>query len=215
VPSIKAMEPKDKKKHILDTAEELFASKGFEAATVRDIADAAGVNLAMISYYFGSKEKMMESLFTERMEIMKMKVESLIKDDTLTPFQKIESAIAEYVKKVTAKQAFHKIMVCEQIMKKNPVVVRLVREMKVNYMLLFTELVKEGQRKKVFKKKIDIILAISTMTGTVSHMIINREYYSDFYQQGNLSEEETTALIYNNTTNHLKSIFKTILGYEE
>lgn len=209
------MEPKDKKKHILDTAEELFATKGFEAATVRDIADAAGVNLAMISYYFGSKEKMMESLFTDRMEVMKMKVESLLKDESLTPFQKIESAIEIYVKKVTSKQAFHKIMVCEQIMKKNPVIVKLVRELKVNYALLFTELVKEGQRKKVFKKKIDVILAISTMTGTVSQMIINREYYSDFYRYENLTEDEISTLIYNNTTTHLKSIFKTILGYEE
>lgn len=212
---MKEMEPKDKKKHILDTAEELFAIKGFEAATVRDIADAAGVNLAMISYYFGSKEKMMESLFSERMEIMKMTVESLLKNESLSPFQKIEVAIDEYVKKLYAKQAFHKIMICEQIMKKNPVIVKLVRELKVNYSLLFTELVKEGQRKKVFKKKIDVILAISTMTGTVSQMIINKEYYADFYNYGDLNEQEINTILYNNITTHLKSIFKTILGYEE
>jgi hypothetical protein len=209
------MELKDKKKHILEAAEELFANKGFEAATVRDIADAAGVNLAMISYYFGSKEKMMESLFHERMEVMKMKVESLIKNDSLTPFQKIESVIEEYVKKIYSKQAFHKIMICEQIMKKNPVIIKLVRELKVSYALLFSELVKQGQKKKVFKKNVDVFLAISTMTGTVSQMIINKDYYSDFYHHENLSEEEIKKVLYNNTTNHLKQIFKTILGYEQ
>ena len=44
----------------MEAAEELFAEKGFSGTSVRDIADAADVNVAMISYYFGSKEKMLE-----------------------------------------------------------------------------------------------------------------------------------------------------------
>ena len=41
---------------ILQAAEELFAARGFAAAPIRDIASKAGVNGAMIHYYFGSKE---------------------------------------------------------------------------------------------------------------------------------------------------------------
>ncbi|HNP53387.1 MAG TPA: TetR family transcriptional regulator [Ferruginibacter sp.] len=48
----------DKRQHIIENAEILFADKGFEGTSVRDIAKQAGVNLAMISYYFGSKEKL-------------------------------------------------------------------------------------------------------------------------------------------------------------
>lgn len=208
------MEINDKKKHILETAEELFARKGFEAATVRDIADAAQINLAMISYYFGSKEKLMESLFHERMDAMKMKVEQLLKDKTLTPFEKVETVLEGYVKKVIEKQSFYKILLCEQVMKKSPVIIKLVRDLKLNYAELFTELVKEGQRKKVFKKNIDVVLALSTMTGTVTQMMISKEYYVDFYHHEKLSEDELKALLYTNILNHLKSIFKTILGYE-
>ena len=40
---------------ILDAAKELFAAKGFDAATVRDICTAAGANIALVSRYFGSK----------------------------------------------------------------------------------------------------------------------------------------------------------------
>lgn len=205
---------KDKKQHILEAAEDLFARKGFEAATVRDIADAANVNLAMISYYFGSKEKLMEDLFHQRMDTMKMKVELLLKDKALTPFEKIESVLEGYVKKVIEKQSFYKILLCEQVTKKSPVIVRLVRELKINYADLFSELVKEGQRKKLFKKNIDIVMALSTMTGTVTQMVINKEYYADFNQQKDLSETELSALLYKNILAHLKSIFKTILGYE-
>ena len=207
-------ETNDKKKHILETAEELFAVKGFEAATVRDIADAASVNLAMISYYFGSKEKLMESLFHERMDNMKLRVELLLKDQKLLPFQKIEIILEEYVRKVTDKESFYKILLCEQVMKKNPVIIKLIRELKLSYAALITELVKEGQKKKVFKKNVDVVMALTTMTGTVTQFMINKEYYTEFYGYQNLPAAELKQLISAKLNAHLKEIFKTILGYE-
>lgn len=209
------MEIKDKKRQILEAAEELFSVKGFEAATVRDIADAAGVNLAMISYYFGSKEKMMESLFSERMGALKMKIELLLNDQSMTPFEKVEVLLEEYVKKVIAKQSFYKIMLCEQVLKKNPVIVNYVKELKFNYAGQFSELIKEGQRKKIFKKNVDVVMALSTMTGTVTQIVINKEHYTEFNGLQKLSEPELDKLMYNNLLTHLKNIFKTILGYEQ
>ena len=47
--------------HILNVAEELIAQNGFENTSVREISKNANINVAMISYYFGSKEKMMKS----------------------------------------------------------------------------------------------------------------------------------------------------------
>ena len=43
---------------LLDAAEELFCEKGFEAASVRDLASAAGCNVASVNYYFGGKDKL-------------------------------------------------------------------------------------------------------------------------------------------------------------
>lgn len=58
----------DKQKKILDVAEELIATKGFDATSVRDICSKASINVAMISYYFGSKEKMMTFLYQYRVQ---------------------------------------------------------------------------------------------------------------------------------------------------
>lgn len=58
----------DKQIHILDVAEELIAKKGFEGTSVRDISSKAEINVAMISYYFGSKEKMMSYLYQYRVQ---------------------------------------------------------------------------------------------------------------------------------------------------
>jgi TetR/AcrR family transcriptional regulator len=47
---------------ILDAAEELFAGQGFKATTIKQIGAAAGVNPALIYYYFESKEKLYHAL---------------------------------------------------------------------------------------------------------------------------------------------------------
>ena len=56
----------EKQIKILDVAEELIAKKGFDGTSVRDICSQANINVAMISYYFGSKEKMMSYLYQYR-----------------------------------------------------------------------------------------------------------------------------------------------------
>jgi len=58
----------EKQIKILDVAEELIAKKGFEGTSVRDICSKANINVAMISYYFGSKEKMMSYLYQYRVQ---------------------------------------------------------------------------------------------------------------------------------------------------
>ena len=58
----------EKQIHILDVAEKLIAKKGFEGTSIRDISSQANINVAMISYYFGSKEKMMSYLYRYRVQ---------------------------------------------------------------------------------------------------------------------------------------------------
>src|SRR5262249_10714975 len=48
------------------TAERLFAEKGYDATSLREIISAAGVNLAAIHYHFGSKEEMLDELIRRK-----------------------------------------------------------------------------------------------------------------------------------------------------
>ena len=48
----------DSSKKLLDSAGQVFADKGFEAATVREICALAGMNVAAVNYHFGDKEKL-------------------------------------------------------------------------------------------------------------------------------------------------------------
>ncbi|MHC4305753.1 MAG: TetR/AcrR family transcriptional regulator [Planctomycetota bacterium] len=48
----------DTRGSLLDAAEELFSRKGYAAVGIREITDAAGVNIAAIKYHFGSKSEL-------------------------------------------------------------------------------------------------------------------------------------------------------------
>jgi len=49
-------------KKILDVATELFATKGFDGASTREICKQANVNISLISYYFGGKEELYQKI---------------------------------------------------------------------------------------------------------------------------------------------------------
>ena len=63
----------ESKTRILDAAEEAFAEAGLAGARVASIAKSAGVNKAMLYYYFGSKEELyvavLERVFTQIIEM--------------------------------------------------------------------------------------------------------------------------------------------------
>ena len=58
------------KERILAAAEVLFAQRGFDGASLRQLTAAAGVNLAAVNYHFGSKDKLVEEVFRRRLDTL-------------------------------------------------------------------------------------------------------------------------------------------------
>lgn len=63
---------------ILDAAEALFARHGFDSVTIRQVAERAGVDTALLHYYFGNKAGLFDKVFERRAQILNaMRMESL------------------------------------------------------------------------------------------------------------------------------------------
>ena len=164
------MEYNEKQTAIINTAEKLFAVTGFDGTSVRDIAQEAGVNVAMISYYFGSKEKLMEAVFEERTNNIRLKVENLLQNEELTNLQKVNILIDDYVEKFIQQQEFHKIMIREQLIDKDTMIATCIHELKKRNLASIKKLIIDGQKSGEFKKNIDIVLCRqSTRTYSPSH----------------------------------------------
>jgi AcrR family transcriptional regulator len=209
------MEFNDKQVQILEAAEQLFADKGFEGTSVRDVAEVANVNVAMISYYFGSKEKMLDSLFSYRSEASLMKLESMLYHKNITTLQKMNMLIDYYIDKIQDQPCFYKIMMREQVANFRPTTTAMIMDFKRKNQALIEQLIHEGQKKGEFKKHIEVPLMMATLIGTVSHIITTQYYYREVNNLQSMSDEELNTLLKKKLSNYLKQLFKAILTYEE
>jgi AcrR family transcriptional regulator len=78
VQSKKAQQSYETRERILDSAEELFSRHGLYGVTVRNVAQHAGFDTALIHYYFGTKRGLFDGVFARRSEgINRARLESM------------------------------------------------------------------------------------------------------------------------------------------
>ncbi|MFZ1704298.1 MAG: TetR/AcrR family transcriptional regulator [Saprospiraceae bacterium] len=84
-------------KSIKIAARMVFHEKGFAATRTRDIAEKAGINLALLNYYFRSKQKLFDIIMFETMMQFMQSIIVVFNDDSTTLDNKIESIINGYI----------------------------------------------------------------------------------------------------------------------
>ena len=89
----------DKKEWILAIAENLFAELGFDGASTRLIAKEAGVNMAMLNYYFGGKEGLYLDVMEKNIQASHLVLQS-INNENISSFEKLDRFIESYVEKM-------------------------------------------------------------------------------------------------------------------
>lgn len=82
---------------IITAARKLFTQKGFDAVKTRDIAEEAGINLALLNYYFRSKEKLFEIIMGESLETFFLGFSNIVNDEKTTYTKKIEQIVSNYI----------------------------------------------------------------------------------------------------------------------
>ena len=207
------MEYNEKQIGIMQTAEKLFAVTGFNGTSVRDIAQEAGVNVAMISYYFGSKEKLMEAVFEERINKTTAKIENLLNNEELSNLQKVNNLIDDYVDRFIEQQEFHKIMIREQITEKGTIA-DFILHLKKQNLVSIKKLIFAGQKTGEFKKNIDVVLMLTTLVGTISQMITSQCFYREVNNLQEMNDIEFRKYMRKRLSTHLKHLFKVILTNE-
>ena len=158
----------DKKEQLLEAAEGLFAEHGYEGTSVRKLADKAHVNVAMISYYFGSKEKLFEALVEYRAGVSREKLQSLNRKE-FSPVTKIEMLVDFYVDKIFDNHRFHRIIQREIALQQRSKMHELITDILMNNVNEMRKMIEEGQRKKIFRK-VDIECTIASLIGTISQV---------------------------------------------
>lgn len=201
-------------KKILYAAEKLFAEKGFDATSTRDIAKSAGVNVSMISYYFGSKEKLFEEIFKVRMKEGQSFAYEILENPQLNEWEKLIKIIGNYINRVKTLPEFYSILQSVYNINNsgNEQILSFLRTSKIGYIKIYQRILEEGFENGVFTKKPDLFFLHSVIVGTVFYSKQGMNLYREL--SGNQSDEYYN-IYYDNLTQNLTILLKDLLGYEQ
>lgn len=90
------METVTTEQKIILAANKLFTQKGYAATKTRDIAEEAGTNLALLNYYFGSKENLYKKVVQEKLKMLLGAVGPVLSDEQITIEDKIRTITENY-----------------------------------------------------------------------------------------------------------------------
>lgn len=200
----------NKQLQILQVAETLFAEKGFEGTSIRDISKEANINVAMVSYYFGSKEKLLEALILLKTSGLKEQLIHLI-DENLEPLEKINKLIALYINRINCNKGIYRVLHFELASQKKALEIQSFSEIKKANLKSMELIIQEGQAKGVFRKDIIIPLLTPTILGTYFHFQMNKPFFEEILNLK--TDEEFDNYVKNDLTKHIQQTIKALLIY--
>ncbi|WP_341227950.1 TetR/AcrR family transcriptional regulator [uncultured Arcticibacterium sp.] len=81
---------------ILKAAEDIFIRDGIDGARMQEIADTAGINKAMLHYYFRSKKLLFDKVFTEKAKYFFPEVSNIFMSDS-SMIEKLDAFVEKYI----------------------------------------------------------------------------------------------------------------------
>lgn len=110
---------------ILEAASEVFTEKGFSGTRTRDIAEKAGINLALLNYYFRSKEKLFEQVMKIKVVLLFGKIFPILSNEKTSLEEKIDLASEKYFE-ILSKNPNLPLFVISEIQKKNSNITKII-----------------------------------------------------------------------------------------
>jgi AcrR family transcriptional regulator len=102
----------DTEQKILQAAREVFLEKGHDGARMQEIADSAGINKALLHYYFRSKQKLFRTIFKRELQSMLGSIFGLISpSDDFEQF--LEKFISGYLENVSSRKNIMRFILWE------------------------------------------------------------------------------------------------------
>lgn len=200
----------DKQTVILSAAMKLFGQKGFEGTSVRDIASVAEVNPAMISYYFGSKEKLFEKLVEHKASYLKGVFEELVNNTSLSQMEKLTIVIDRYIERMFQSPQFNHLLHRELSLERRPQLKNAISDILLRNFVSVRKIIQDGVEKGEFKK-VDAELTIASVLGTINHMLSSEVMCRKMLQKGKDFNPFQSKKLKERIGEHLKQLMRSHL----
>ncbi|MCB9046067.1 MAG: TetR/AcrR family transcriptional regulator [Chitinophagales bacterium] len=170
---------------IKNAARAVFYRKGFAATKTRDIAEEAGINVALLNYYFRSKEKLFNIIMLETLLAFFQSMAAVVRDEETTLEEKIERMVDRYIDVLVNEPTIPVFIMSE--LRNNPD--ELLAQLNIRQMMsgaaLFRQL--EDYMRENNRKPVPPVYFIINLLGLVAFPFIASPIVR---HMGNLSQEQ-------------------------
>jgi len=163
-------EKTDKKDHILDVAERIFSELGYDGASTRTISGEAGVNMAMLNYYFGSKEGLYLAVFERKISAFRTLLQNIGNDESISAWDKMERCIENYVDRIVNNSCFQKLINRELFNKRSEITDKMTTILMTNVYEI-EKIIQEGIDSGQFNSDTDAEMVVMTIFGTKNYVV--------------------------------------------
>jgi AcrR family transcriptional regulator len=132
----------------------------------------------MISYYFGSKERLLESIVLYRINGLRLQLENLVTED-LSPIEKMNRIVDYYTQQMLSNMRIYKIIQYENSNKKRDFKLNAFEEVKKDNLKLIKFVITEVQMQGLFKQGVHSELITPMIIGTMLYFDLNKSFYKD------------------------------------
>jgi TetR/AcrR family transcriptional regulator len=174
---------------ILQAAKSVFQQKGFDGCRMQDIADEAGINKALLHYYFRSKDRLFDAVFKDAFRKFFPKVQEIMASD-ITLDKKLESFIDKYID-LLVDNPMLPIFILNEINRNPEKIAEIINLNVINPNLLFGSIMKEIELKSI--RKTDPRHLIISIIGMCVFPFVGKPIIKNFLM--NNSEEEFNLFI--------------------
>ena len=204
----------DKKEHIINIAIDLFAEKGYEGTSIRDLASKAEVNIAMINYYFGSKEKLFEAIVEFKSTYIRERLEEITNNDQTSDIEKVDAIIEHYVERFLTNHKYHRVIHQELLLLQREKIHSTIIQTFSKNTAFIKAIIENGMKNKSFRK-VDPEFTIVTIIGTINQAMLSKSMCSIMLGKGEDYDLYTDETFKKRIIQHIKQLIHAHLLIEQ
>ncbi|MEW5918896.1 MAG: TetR/AcrR family transcriptional regulator [Gemmatimonadota bacterium] len=191
--------------HILETAETIFAAKGYAATRLEDIAAQVGIRRASLVYYFRDKQELYDAVLTDVIGGLMTRVQHVITAARDLP-DAVDAALDAWVDYAGERPALARLLLRE-IADAQPGKPSLFVQHAMPVLGLMQQAIREGQRLELFLP-IDPIHFASTITGATVFFLVGTPLLGDAWPLNPRSADQLAHL-----KEELRRVARRLLGF--
>lgn len=183
---------KDARTKLMETATELFAQKGFNAVSIRELAGSAKVNSALISYYFGSKEGLYQEVLEEQFILIAQMLKMFEEMPPISPIESI-TLYAKNIAVIHQQRPYLTRFIISEIINPTPCCEIVIKKYISRIFCFLHATLEEGIAKGDFKPDLNRDFAIVSLAGIMNFFFIGKPIFLEFASSSEKMGEDYTS----------------------